>query len=843
MKRILYLASLVLALVVLIVPHAEATVGTVYNGFMSRCDVNHDGVVTATDVTIIYNYLLGSEDVSDYDCDVNLDGAVTTVDVTMIYNVILNGGFYNSIFDAFDLSVANYFNRQYYKFMWDDVTTLGYELTNPVYMLVIGTDSTFSTFCCIDVSSTTTTISYESLSEMFRTELGWNSPSDVPNTMNLVARVEVKLDNDQDVIISNEKSFLFLPQLTFESSSLPIHLWWLTGSFIGANPWNNTSHPYGPFSMLPMYPVQGATYNENGEGPMEFYGYFPSGGEFKLIENPGSWDYVIGGGNENGGQVYSGNTSSSPDNIVINQGGYYKIDLNTVNKTMSMTRLSDNQVSYSAITMPGEYQSWSVENNHMIAMTPDNNHDWYHSLSLTNDSEMKFAPSSWDYDWGTDQFPWGKGYQGGYNIPAKAGMYYVFFNDLSGDYMFLDRPSGSIGSNYLRITEYSVGDYLNLTLNYASSTDVKLCDITTDLEGPYQLCFGSQSITIDQDGKVNLNELKEAVFSAYNRPRTGGCHLYCHVEGKVGNQTLKSNTIAIPVLMENYSILINGSGEIIGMTPTGLNTYKATIPATDSDIRFNIMPESSDEVSDMITSPYDYDVASTNGSFGFGMQGYFNIPYNWIYSEYEVTIDLGYKTYTIEGHDTSSKIWQVGAANNWGNPASCLSMNSDGSYTGYMFLNTYFQFREYEDSWDGTHWGGGNYNDDYSYGYLVANGYNLYTPQGFYKVDVNLNELYYTLTAISSVSIIGPAVQGTVAWETDKDLTYNQETLAWEVYCVLNKGDFKIRANHDWNLNWGGSLDNLVFWGNNLTVSQPGPYKVEVFLTYDGNSHAIVTRQ
>ena len=116
MKRILYLASLVMALVVLIVPNAEATVGTVYNGFMSRCDVNHDGVVTATDVTIIYNYLLGSEDVSDYDCDVNLDGAVTTVDVTMIYNVILNGGFYNSIFDAFDMSVTNFLNRQYYKF-------------------------------------------------------------------------------------------------------------------------------------------------------------------------------------------------------------------------------------------------------------------------------------------------------------------------------------------------------------------------------------------------------------------------------------------------------------------------------------------------------------------------------------------------------------------------------------------------------------------------------------------------------------------------------------------------------------------------------------------------------
>lgn len=838
MKRFLHFAGLVLALAVLIAPRAEGAVGTVYNGSLNRCDINGDGAVTSTDVTIVYNYLLGTDDMSNYDCDVNGDGAVTTVDVTLLYNVILDGGFYNSIFDAFNLSVANYFNREYYKFTWDDVATLGYDVINPDYMLVIATDETYSHYMCRHVDGTTKTIDYETLSEWLRTELGWTSPSDVPSTMTLYARVEVKLDNNSDVIISNEKTFLHLPQLTFESSQ-PIHLWWLVGSFVGTNHWENIGNPYGSTSMVPLYPVQGATYDQNGEGPLEYYGYFPAGGEFKLIENPGSWEDVIGGGDETGGQVYS---SSYPDNIHINQGGYYKIDLNTVNKTMTMTRLSDSQASYNTITMPGQYQGWVVENDAMTALGTNNNHDWFKLLLLDQDSELKFAPGDWDYDWGTNEFPYGKGYQGGYNIPAKFGGYYVYFNDISGDYMFIN-DNGLPGGNYLKITKYDVGDFINLAWEYESGITIKLCDISTDLEGPYQLCFGSQSITIDQDGKVDINEFKNAVFSEYNRPRTGGCVINCWVETHSGPQTIKSNSISIPVQIENYSIVVEGYDSPIEMTPTGLNTYMGKIPSRFFDIYFKIKPESSSDASDMITSPYDYDVTATSGTFDFGKQGYFLIPDNYSYNEYEVNIDLGSKTYTIEGYEstTLTRIWQAGAANNWGNPASGLAVNSDGTFTGYMFLNTYFIFRQHEDTWDGTTWGAESFNDN-SNGNLVVGGYNLYTPQGFYKVDVNLDDLYYNLTAISSVSIIGPAVQGTVAWETDKDLTYNQDTGAWEVNCVLNKGEFKIRANHDWNLNWGGTLDNLQGNGANLNVAQPGAYKVQVFLTYRGNSHAVVTR-
>ena len=225
------------------------------------------------------------------------------------------------------------------------------------------------------------------------------------------------------------------------------------------------------------------------------------------------------------------------------------------------------------------------------------------------------------------------------------------------------------------------------------------------------------------------------------------------------------------------------------------------------------------------------------------MQSYFKIPYNASYREYEVEINLGYKTYYIDGHSKASMIWQAGVANNWGNPASGLSMNNDGTYTGYMFLNGDFKLKEDEDGWDGTNWGSETYQGSYMSGTLVESGYNLYAPQGFYKVDVDLNDLYYNLTSISSVSVIGEAVPTGTQWQTDLELTYNQSTGAWEGIYVLNSGDFKFRANHDWNLNWGGTLETLDFWGANLHVSQPGPYKIQVYLTYDGNSHATLTRQ
>ena len=53
-------------------------------------DVNHDGVVTAADVTRLYDYLLYGS-LADYDeyLDTNFDGVITAADVTNVYDVLL----------------------------------------------------------------------------------------------------------------------------------------------------------------------------------------------------------------------------------------------------------------------------------------------------------------------------------------------------------------------------------------------------------------------------------------------------------------------------------------------------------------------------------------------------------------------------------------------------------------------------------------------------------------------------------------------------------------------------------------------------------------------------------
>jgi hypothetical protein len=53
-------------------------------------DVNGDGIVTAADVTAIYDFLLNNDTSNLVNGDVNGDGNITAGDVTEIYNILLN---------------------------------------------------------------------------------------------------------------------------------------------------------------------------------------------------------------------------------------------------------------------------------------------------------------------------------------------------------------------------------------------------------------------------------------------------------------------------------------------------------------------------------------------------------------------------------------------------------------------------------------------------------------------------------------------------------------------------------------------------------------------------------
>ena len=52
-------------------------------------DVNGDGVITSSDVTVLYDFLLNNDVSNLVNADVNGDGNITSVDITIIYNILL----------------------------------------------------------------------------------------------------------------------------------------------------------------------------------------------------------------------------------------------------------------------------------------------------------------------------------------------------------------------------------------------------------------------------------------------------------------------------------------------------------------------------------------------------------------------------------------------------------------------------------------------------------------------------------------------------------------------------------------------------------------------------------
>ena len=66
-----------------------AALGTISAYAEVTGDVNNDGAVTSSDITMLYNYLLNNDDTYLATSDVNGDGNVTSADVTAVYSILL----------------------------------------------------------------------------------------------------------------------------------------------------------------------------------------------------------------------------------------------------------------------------------------------------------------------------------------------------------------------------------------------------------------------------------------------------------------------------------------------------------------------------------------------------------------------------------------------------------------------------------------------------------------------------------------------------------------------------------------------------------------------------------
>lgn len=191
--------------------------------------------------------------------------------------------------------------------------------------------------------------------------------------------------------------------------------------------------------------------------------------------------------------------------------------------------------------------------------------------------------------------------------------------------------------------------------------------------------------------------------------------------------------------------------------------------------------------------------------------------------KYKLTINMMDYTYTIEEVNYDPFIYFIGSTDGWKSSDQKLALvdEAKGVYTGYVYVadpngaGLQFKFQRVAGSWDNeinagafVSFGGAATNENGNIGVNAG--------EGVYYFDVNLSEGTITATKIETMGMIG----GFNNWDGDAVMTWNAEEYCFEATNVGVTADgWKFRVNGGWDINLGGSLNNLTAGGGNITVA------------------------
>lgn len=173
------------------------------------------------------------------------------------------------------------------------------------------------------------------------------------------------------------------------------------------------------------------------------------------------------------------------------------------------------------------------------------------------------------------------------------------------------------------------------------------------------------------------------------------------------------------------------------------------------------------------------------------------------------------------------KLYTPGGANSWSQVDSdCLFTTDYVNYAGYAHVSE-FKFTS-APNWDGINYG---FADE---GKLSTDGGagNINAPApGFCFVQANIASLTYSISApVTTYGLIGGATPG--GWDVSTALTPSANEMVWEGDVAMKGGEYKFRANDAWDINLGGTLDNLTQDAGNLMFTEPdGTYHVVLDLS------------
>jgi hypothetical protein len=153
-----------------------------------------------------------------------------------------------------------------------------------------------------------------------------------------------------------------------------------------------------------------------------------------------------------------------------------------------------------------------------------------------------------------------------------------------------------------------------------------------------------------------------------------------------------------------------------------------------------------------------------------------------------------------------------------------LYTSNYADYQGYAHLNGDFKFTNAPD-WNHVNYGSAGE------GLLTTDGSagNISAPaDGLYWCQVNTAALTYSITQVTTYGVIG----GFNSWGAQENLTPSADFLTWTGTVTIGAGDeWKFRANDNWDINLGGSLDNLTPGGDNIKTTEAGTYKITLDLS------------
>lgn len=231
---------------------------------------------------------------------------------------------------------------------------------------------------------------------------------------------------------------------------------------------------------------------------------------------------------------------------------------------------------------------------------------------------------------------------------------------------------------------------------------------------------------------------------------------------------------------------------------------------------------------DQAKEGFSWEIESKSGKIYYGgSNGNLTVTGEPIYLEagnYRLTVNMLDLTYSISlAYD---RITTPGATNGWDAAAQewQLTTTDYNNYYGFVWVAGEFKFAT--GSWD-VNWGMGE-----KAGTLALGGANIdLGGTGLYYITLSLGNQTYTATKIEAVGMVG----GFNGWNEKEslklDVTDDGKTIKVAEAVFPKEGtngelNWKFCFNNGWDINLGGSMEDLVPGGGDLTAPGIGKYEV-----------------